>query len=206
MKYKKRYIFLGILLVLWCTWMWMVGFHTGKYSRQETPFNVPMRIIRGAIDGATTKEKKLEMEANFEKLKIGQPAPEFKLPGLKEGEMVELSDFKNKTVLLEFWASWCGDCRRSNSYLWDLYEKHQGENFEIISISMDRSFRAWKKAIQKDNMNWPQVCDGKGANSDVMLNYGVYSLPQNFLLDKKNKIVGKDMNIKAIKTWLDQNL
>ncbi len=183
-------------------WIWMVGFNTGKYSRQETPFNVPGRIIKSMTEGAVSDEHMQKLATNFEQLTIGKKAPEFALPGQFENETISLSDFQGKTVLIEFWASWCGSCRKANGYLWDVYEKHHNNNFEIISISMDHGLRSWKKAIKKDNLPWPQACDGKGIQSEVFNQYGVNSLPRNYLLDETGNIIGKDMSHKEIDVWL----
>lgn len=205
MKYKKWLIALTIIGVLFAAWVWMVGFREGKYSPQETPFNVPGRIIKSAREGLAIKDIKSDLVKNFEALSVGKKAPAFSLPGLEQGQNIKLSDFTGKRVLLEFWASWCGDCRRLSGYLWDLRELHKNNNFEIIGISMDRSKRAWKKAIKKDNLTWPQVCDGLGVNSPIMRDYGVYELPVNYLLDENGIIVGKDLRIKEINKWLKEN-
>ena len=184
----------------------MVGFHTGKYTSQETPFNVPERIFKSMSENAAVSKKKDELVSNFEQLSIGKSAPDFSLPGLEQSSMVSLTDFRGKVTLLEFWASWCGGCRRSNGYLFDMYEQYQSKNFEIVSISMDRSLRSWKKAIRQDSMNWTQVCDGLGVDSEVMLQYGVFNLPRNFLLDQQGIIIGKDMSVQEIDQWLQKNL
>ena len=204
-KRKILFFFLGFLAILWCIWMWMVGFNTGKYTANETPFNVPGRIIKSMREGAAMSDKKAQLNENFEKLMVGYTAPDFSLPALQNGETIALSDFRGKTILLEFWASWCGDCRRQSGHLWDLYDTYKGKDFEIIGISMDRSLRSWKKAVGQDQLSWPQACDGQGVDSKVMLDYGVFSLPRNYLLDRNGVIIGKDMSIKAIREWLQEN-
>ncbi len=204
-KRKILFITLGALAGLWCVWMWLVGFDTGKYSRQETPFNVPGRIIKSARESAAIEKHKPALEANSAALTVGKQAPSFSLPGPNGQQMVALTDFRGKMVLLDFWASWCGDCRQGNSYLVDLYERQDSTAFEIIHISMDRNKRSWKKAIKKDGMIWPQVCDGKGVDSPVMLDYGVSVLPTNYLIDEEGVIVGKNMKAKAIDKWLAEN-
>lgn len=204
-KRKILYFFIGFILLLGGVWTWMVGFNTGKYSPQETPFNVPGRIISSMVEESAIEKNKAELVANAEQFAIGKTVPPFSLPGVKENEAIALSDFKGKALLLEFWASWCGSCRRKNGHLWDLYTKYQDTGFEILGISMDRNLRLWKKAIQQDDMIWPQVCDGKGSNSEVLKQYGIYSLPRNLLLDEQGVIVGIDLSVKEIQNWLAKN-
>lgn len=207
MKNQKKIgiglLFLGLLLGLW---IWAIGFHEGKYSSKETPFNVPQRIVQSLNENAKMEGQVPALEARFAQLALGTEAPGFSGPSLVEGQSVSLADYRGKqAVLLEFWSSWCGDCRRFNGHLWDLYEATRGQDFEIISISMDRNLRSWKKAIAKDQLTWPQVCDGEGVDSELMQAYGISLLPMNFLIDKEGKIVGKHLSVDEIKQWLATN-
>lgn len=79
------------------------------------------------------------------------PVPVFSLKN-NEGKMVSIDDFKGKTILLDFWASWCFPCRIANKSLVKLYSKYQNKNFEIVSVSVDEDEKKWHKAIKKDKL------------------------------------------------------
>lgn len=134
------------------------------------------------------------------KIKIGQKAPEFALTS-PEGKPIKLSEVnKGRYVLVDFWASWCGPCRRANPALVAMYKDFTGKKFKgapngftVLSVSLDRDNNAWKQAIQKDGLNWPfHVLDQIQNNAAVAGGaYGVEYIPQAFLIDPKGKIVGK---------------
>src|SRR5687768_733302 len=81
---------------------------------------------------------------------VGKKAPEIELPD-QEGKMVRLSSLKGKVVLLDFWASWCGPCRKENPYTVDLYNQYKDKGFTVFSVSIDQNKESWKKAVAKDN-------------------------------------------------------
>ena len=80
---------------------------------------------------------------------IGQVAPEIELPN-PQGEVKKLSDLRGKVVMIDFWAAWCGPCRRENPNVVKLYNKYNDKGFEIYGVSLDRSKEDWVKAIEKD--------------------------------------------------------
>jgi peroxiredoxin len=123
--------------------------------------------------------------AGFAQPSVGEKASEISLPDT-EGSNLSLSSLQGKVVLIDFWASWCGPCRRSEPELKKLYEKYQSKGFEIYGISVDEDKFAWKTAIKQDKINWLHVNDDKGV---VAGKWNVMYIPNTYLLDKTGKVV-----------------
>jgi len=122
--------------------------------------------------------------------KVGDKATDFKLPDL-EGNLVGLSSFKNKYILLDFWSANCGPCRLENPNLLRNYQTYHQRRFEILSISLDRSRKDWENAVKKDNMIWTTVSDLQGSDGDVPTTYNVYFIPTYYLIDPNGIIIDK---------------
>ena len=117
-------------------------------------------------------------------------APDFTL-STPEGKPISLSSLKGKVVLIDFWASWCGPCRKENPNLVKLYENYKDKGFTILSVSLDNDEAAWKKAIEADGLIWPNhVSDLKGWESTMTKVYGFNSIPHTVLVNKEGKING----------------
>ena len=119
----------------------------------------------------------------------GKIAPDFE--GTKpDGSKMKLSDLRGKYVLIDFWASWCGPCRRENPSVVNLYNQYKSKGFTIMSVSLDRDKNKWVEAIKKDKLSWPNhVSDLKGWQSDIGRLYNVSSIPYTVLIDKEGKII-----------------
>ncbi len=128
----------------------------------------------------------------FSQIKPGQPAPELSLPDMN-GNIIHLSDLKGKVVLIDFWASWCGPCRKNNPHLVRLYNKYHEKGFEIFGVSIDDHADAWKEAVKHDKLSWVQVNDSKGWDAPSALIYDVNAIPASFLLDKNGTIKKVDL-------------
>ena len=116
-----------------------------------------------------------------------------KVEGVKNDSLKKLSDFKGKIFLLEFWASWCGPCRKENPNLNKIYKIFKSNGFEIVSVSLDNNKKSWIKAIKEDNLSWEQLSDLNGDYNKAAIIYGVSTIPDNFLIDKDGKIIGRKL-------------
>ena len=128
-------------------------------------------------------------QAGTASIAVGQPAPDIALPN-PEGKVLKLSDLRGKIVLLDFWASWCGPCRRANPSVVAAYNKFNKKGFEIYSVSLDKDRDRWKDAIAQDHLDWKyHVSDLKYWQSQAAQLYNVSAVPQQFLIGRDGKIL-----------------
>ena len=138
---------------------------------------------------ATRRENKLRMME-------GQPAPLFTCP-TPDGEEIGPETFKGKILLMDFWASWCGPCRGEVPNQKETYAKYKDKGVEFLSVSVDKSEEAWRKAMEEEQMEWPQALAPK-AGAEVMDLYQFSGIPFILLLDQEGKIVAKHLRGEAI--------
>lgn len=135
---------------------------------------------------------------------IGQMYVPFELED-EDGNMQKLSDIASgKYLLIDFWAAWCGPCRRENPNLVANYYKYQGENFEILGVSLDKDKEEWLKAINEDNLTWIHLSDLKGWDCYPAQLYGVLSIPSNVLLDPDGVIIARNLKGSRLSKKLEE--
>lgn len=172
------------------------GAFTAFYQFQVN--NFPLDSIGFYVNNFSPEVKKSvyfkhldSLYITLKRVAISQKAPNFSIPNTEQ-KIVNLSDFKGKYVLIDFWASWCVPCRKANPTLVNLYKNLKDQNFEIISISVDKNRKSWLKAIEDDGLTWTNLSNVKGWDK-VSKNYGVKAIPQNFLLNPKGVIIAKNI-------------
>lgn len=150
------------------------------------------------------------MGMRLEKLKpvaLGATAPEFAQADTN-GKMVNLSSFRGKYLLINFWAAWCAPTRTENTELVTMFNKYKSKKFNMLSVSLDKpgTKNDWLAAIHKDGLKWPQVSDLQYFKNSVATLYNINALPQNYLLDPNGKIIGKNLRGKDLENKLTEVL
>lgn len=137
-------------------------------------------------------------------LKVGDNLPNVQLQNDKNA-VVKLNSFKGKTILVDFWASWCAPCRLANKKLVKMYDKYKAQNFEIVGISIDTDKEKWVKAIAKDKMKHQQLIDPKGFDAKTAVLFGVDALPSTYLFDASGKLIAINPTEAQIITQIKKN-
>ncbi|MES2747373.1 MAG: TlpA disulfide reductase family protein [Bacteroidota bacterium] len=123
---------------------------------------------------------------------VGQMAPDFsaKTP---EGTTVSLKESLGKVTIIDFWASWCGPCRKENPAVVALYNELHTKGLNIVGVSLDKDAAKWKEAIAKDKLTWPQISNLLEWKDPIAMQYNIEQIPTTYLLDSTGKIVAKDL-------------
>lgn len=159
----------------------------GKETTEDLYNSLPKKFQNHKIGLEIKKFIQLNKE-----ISIGKPFEEIIQKG-EDNKLYKLSDLKGKFILLEFWSSNCGPCRKENPKLKELYDKYHGSGFEIYAVSADVSEIMWKKAIEKDKLEWINVSELNGTKNTAFLTYGVNEIPTNYLIDPDGIIIGKNI-------------
>ncbi len=128
----------------------------------------------------------------------GAVAPAFTQMSIDSSGMIGPEDYRGKILLIDFWASWCGPCRKENPNVVKMYNKHKAEGFDILGVSLDKQHSRWVGAVEKDNLQWKHVSDLRGWQNAVAQQYGVRSIPATVLLDREGRIVARNLRGPAL--------
>jgi peroxiredoxin len=158
-----------------------------------------------AIKQSDPGKKFAERLPKLKSVALGAMAPEFAEVDTS-GKMINLSSFRGKYVLVDFWASWCGPCRHENPNVVKAFNRFKNQKFTILGVSLDRpnAKDKWLAAIHKDGLKWTQVSDLKFWDSKVAGLYAVRGIPQNFLIDPNGRIIGKNLRGDDLEAKLEE--
>lgn len=160
-------------------------------SKQDYDLNALKEMMASFTTESIYTKDLNDYIAKQERLEVGQPFIDFTLQ-TKEGENVTLSEVigKNKLTLVDFWASWCGPCRKENPVVKAAYEQFHELGFDVIGVSVDQDADAWLEAVEEDQLPWTQVRDSENKASEL---YMIYYIPSNFLFDQNGTMVAKGL-------------
>lgn len=153
-------------------------------------------------DVAAALAPQIKMAKSFA---VGGEAPDFTMKQV-DGTDLTLSDLRGKVVLVDFWASWCGPCRKANPEVVRIYNQYKDKGFDVLGVSLDRTKGAWEKAIEVDKLTWHHVSDLKGWKNAAAQLYSVRSIPQTILLDAQGNIIARNLKGAALEAKLKELL
>ena len=135
----------------------------------------------------------------------GTKASDFTLKDSRNNEIIFSKFSKDKVILMDFWASWCGPCRKANPKIEEIYRQYKDKGFEVLGISQDRDIETLQKSIEKDQITWTNLLDVKG-NKAVSKLYNLSVLPGNILIDKNGIVIARNVNLSDLEGEIEKLL
>lgn len=182
----------------------MVSDPSMDVKKSESLYNSLDESLKNTKPGKAIKTRLAEIKNPA----AGAPVPaaadakwrsDFSAPN-PDGKVISLKENLGKVTIVDFWASWCGPCRKENPNVVALYKELHSKGLNIIGVSLDKDADKWKEAIAKDKLTWPQVSNLKSWEEPIALQYKVESIPATFILDASGKVVAKDLRGEALRT------
>jgi thiol-disulfide isomerase/thioredoxin len=146
-----------------------------------------------------------EIRKNRRTLTNGAKFPDFSEKDLL-GNPLSVSQYEDKVVLVEFWATWCAPCVAELPNIIKAYKKHHADGFEVIGVSLDQDEQKLKSFLKTKDIPWAQYFDGKEWQNKLAAKYGIDSVPATFLLDRQGKIIAQDLHGEALEEALTKAL
>lgn len=162
-------------------------------KKVEKMYNNLEEDIKNTKPGKKVKEAIAKLKGSgMSDVSLGKKAPNFSAKS-PEGKTVSLAENLGKVTIIDFWASWCGPCRKENPNVVALYNEMHSKGLNIVGVSLDKDLGKWKEAIAKDQITWIQMSNLQEWNEPIAKMYKVEQIPTTFLLDANGVIVAKDL-------------